>query len=400
MRLFAFEPFVGKGIMCVDGAHWELSRALIKPTFARVQIAELHLEAYSKHVDRLLNLLPKDRSAVNLQPLFASLALDASTEFLFGESVGSLSPETQSQGAHDFLDAYSYGQMVLGRRLQLPSWNFLTVDDKFRNACSVAHQFVDGCIAKSREIVRLGNASYGSGEERCGRYVLAQELVKETEDESLIRNQLLNIFLPAHEAAGVALTNIFFHLARHPKTYSRLRRAIHDAEHLTSGTKMWTFEGLKGVKYLQYVINETFRLNPAIGTNARKALRDTVLPTGGGPPYGFGSSPILIRKGDTVSTSFYALHRRRDLFGEDASHFRPERWEGLRPKPWTYQTFGGGPRHCPGQQLALMEVAFTTAKIVKHFKSIENRDPVLEYLEDYRITTQSRNGAKVSLVAA
>lgn len=216
----------------------------------------------------------------------------------------------------------------------------------------------------------------------------------------MVRNQLLNVFPPAHEAAGVALTNIFFHLARHPKSYSRLRRAIDDAEHLTPGTNIWTFKGLKGlkgVKYLQYVINEKFRLNPAIGTNARNALRDTVLPTDGDPPYGLGSSPILIRKGDTVSKSFYAIHRRRDLF---AGHFRPERWEKIRSKPWKYQTFVGGPRHCLGQRLALKEVAFTTAKIVKKSQSIENRDQVMELVEDYKITTQSRNGAKVSLVAA
>lgn len=109
MRLFAFEPFVGQGIMCVDGAHWELSRALIKPTFARVQIADLHVQVYSKHVDKLLGLLPTDWVPVDLQTLFASLGLDTSTEFLFGEPVGSLSPETQSQGAHDFLEAYNYG---------------------------------------------------------------------------------------------------------------------------------------------------------------------------------------------------------------------------------------------------------------------------------------------------
>lgn len=117
------------------------------------------------------------------------------------------------------------------------------------------------------------------------------------------------------------------------------------------------------------------------------ALRDTVLPVGRGQPSGFGTSTIYVRKGDIISNSFYALHRRKDLFGEDAESFKPERWETLRPIAWSYMTFGGGPRHCPGQQLALTEVAYTIAKIVETFEMVENHDPVLEFEEMYKITT-------------
>lgn len=396
MRLFAFEPFVGKGIMGTDGPYWEHSRALIKPTFTRANIADLHLAAYDVHVQRLLELIPNDGSTVDLQPLFARLALDASTEFLFGESVGSLSPTTISKAARSFLDAYNYGQMIVGRRLQLPKWNIFTWDRRFWDSCRVAHEFVDAYITKG---VRSCNNRKDHGPQiQAGPqpYVLAHELIKESgESPKVIRNQLLNVFLPAHEAAGVALTNIFFNLARHPEVYAKLRQAILSAE-LQDGTR-WTFERLKSLKYLQYVINETFRLNPAIGTNTRMALRDTVLPTGGGSPKGHGKSAVFVRKGSVVTFSFYALHRRPDLFGEDAHLFRPERWATLRPAPWSYVTFGGGPRVCPGQQLALTEVGYTTVKILKAFESIQNRDPVEEFVEVYKITTDSKNGARVAL---
>ena len=152
MRLCAFESFVGKGIMCADGAFWEQSRALIKPTFTRAQIADLHLTAYSAHVNKLVGLLPEDGSTIDLQPLFSRLALDSSTEFPFGESVGSLSPHSVSTDARSFLEAYDYGQMVVGKRLHLPKWNFLTWDKKFWDSCSIAHDFVDGYIAQGRRI--------------------------------------------------------------------------------------------------------------------------------------------------------------------------------------------------------------------------------------------------------
>ena len=391
MRLFGFEPFVGKGIMCSDGAFWEHSRALIKPTFARAQIADLHLNSYAVHVRKLIESIPRDGSTVNLQPIFGRLALDSSTEFLFGETVGSLEPDTISAGARSFLDAFNYGQQGVGKRLHLPKWNFLIYDPKFKQSCKIAREFVEGYITKALACNEASNDEKVGGPER---YVLAQELVKETKNREDVRNQLLNVFLPAHDAAGVALTNVFFNLARNPAVYAKLRYEILNAE---GDQTEWTFERLKSLRYLQYVINETFRLNPPIGTTTRMALRHTILPTGGGSSHD-GGSPIYIRKGDVVTFNFYALHRRQDLFGDDASLFRPERWESLRPTHWSYLPFGGGPRVCPGQQLALTEVGYTIVKIAQTFKEINNRDPVLDFVEHYKISTESKNGAKVAMI--
>lgn len=390
MRLFAFEPFVGKGIMCSDGAFWEHSRALIKPTFARAQIAGLHLDAFGVHVQRLIDLIPKDGSTFDLQPLFARLALDSSTEFLFGESVQALDPDLTSLSAKSFLAAYDYGQSGVGRRIQLPQFNFLTTDSRFWKACRTAHDFVDEQVQKA-----LLNVSKQEPKEHGGsRYILAQELLRETDNLLDIRHQLLNVFLPAHEAIGVALTNIFFNLARHPSVYAKLRRETLDA---ISDSMDLTFEGLKSLRYLQHVVNETFRLNPTIGTNTRMALKDTILPTGGGAS-GYGTSPILVRKGDVVVFGFYALHRRPAVFGDDVDIFRPERWESLRPAHWSYLPFGGGFRVCPGQQLALTEIGYCVVRMVQAFERIENRDPTMEFVEHYKITTESKNGAKVAVI--
>ena len=87
----------------------------------------------------------------------------------------------------------------------------------------------------------------------------------------------------------------------------------------------------------------------------RQATKTTVLPVGGGPD---GSSAILVRKGEAVSYSVYAMHRRKDLYGEDADRFRPDRWEAgsgkggpdLRNIGWGYLPFNGGPRVCLGRE--------------------------------------------------
>lgn len=380
LRLFFFGPFIGKGIMTTDAEFWEHSRALMRPTFARPQVS--NLASYNVHVERLLGLIPTDGSDIDLQPLFARLALDSSTDFLFGHSTASLS-QTTAVDAEVFLEAYNYGQAGVGKRMQLPRWNVLTRDKRFWRSCTVAREFVEKFVDAALDAMK------DPGEKRAERLILAHELAKQTQNRDDIRNQLMNVFLPAHDATSVALTNIFFHLARHPEVYNKLRREI-----LAGDERDLTFERLKGLKYLQYVMSETFRLNPAIGQMNRVALKDTVLPTGGGHK---GMCPIFVKKGSVITTSFYALHRLKHIFGADAHLFRPERWETLRPTHWSYLPFGGGPRVCIGQQLALTEVGYTIARIVQHFGRIENADPVLEFVEQWKLTTDSKNGAKVRL---
>ena len=377
MRLFVFEPLLGKGIMTTDGAHWAHSRALLQPVFSRTQIADY--SSFEIHVARLIDRIPKNGSTVDLQPLFAKLALDSSSEFLFGESLGLLSG-TPTSGAQQFLHNYSYAQRGIGRRLQLPRWNVFTRDAKFWDSCALARRFVEQYVEQA-----LSHRSKKESE----RAILADGLSKVTQDRDEMRNQLLNVFLPAHDAIAVALTNVFFNLSRHLDVWSRLREEVLDL-----GDAPLTFERLKRLTFLQCVIKETLRLFPTIGSVGRVALRDTTIPTGGGKS---GISPILIRKGDSVRTSFYALHRRKDLYGEDAERFDPGRWEKLDPPRWCYLPFGGGPRVCPGQQLGIAEVSYAIVRILQTFQGIENRDPVSGFVESYKITTESKNGAKVSL---
>ena len=388
VRLFYFEPFVGKGVMTTDGESWQHSRDLIRPTFSRVQVT--NLSSYRVHVERLLDLIPTDRAIVDLKPLFEKLALDSSTELLFGTSTASLTPNT-SIDAKAFLEAYNYGQSGVGRRMQLLPWNFLTRDKRFWRSCAIARAFVSKCVQENIE--RSLRRSSPAEKHETSKLVLAEELLATNRDIPKITNQLLNVFLPAHDATAVALTNIFFHLARHPEIYAKLRHEI-----LSMGSKdpvgEWTFERLKSCRYLQNVMRETFRLNPSIGQMNRAALRDTILPTGGGPD---STSPIFVKKGTVMTTSFYALHRLPVYFGDDAHEWRPERWADLKIEHWSYLPFGGGPRICVGQQLALTEVGYTVVRIVERFSSIENADPVFEFVEDWKITTVSANGAKVRL---
>ncbi|KAL8821619.1 MAG: hypothetical protein Q9223_000362 [Gallowayella weberi] len=391
LRLFFFGPFVGKGIITVDGPFWTHSRALLKPTFSRAQISDL--SAYSVHVNNLLTALSKhDGLDIDLKPYFEKLALDSSTEFLFGHSTCSLT-SSPTLDAQAFLQAYNYGQAGIGKRMQLPQWNILTRDKRFWRSCKLARAFVERCV------IHASASQNDPTFQKPSRLILAHELAAQTKDQQDIVNQLLNVFLPAHDATAVALTNIFFHLSRHPDAYAALREEITAVGPYTT----WTFERLKSCKYLQAVMNETFRLNPSIGQMNRVALRDTVLPTGGGRD---GTSRVFVEKGTVLTTSFYALHRSPRLWGQDSEVWRPERWlrkgteGGVKVGHWSFLPFGGGPRICIGMQLALTEVGYAVARVVERYQRVECRDPVWDFVEEWKLTTISRNGARVRMVPA
>lgn len=137
------------------------------------------------------------------------------------------------------------------------------------------------------------------------------------------------------------------------------------------------------------------RLYHILPTSTRLALQDTVLPTGGGDD---GKSPILVRKGTSVVHTPNALHRRKDIYGEDAEEFRPERWETLRQN-WHYLPFGGGPRICPAQQQALTEASYCMFRLVLLFKENRSCDD-RPWTEEIRLTVRNKHGTKIALIPA
>lgn len=64
------------------------------------------------------------------------------------------------------------------------------------------------------------------------------------------------------------------------------------------------------------------------------------------------------------------MHRRKDLWGEDAHEWKPDRWENRRPG-WDYLPFNGGPRICIGQQFALTEIAYVLVRMIQRVDRID-----------------------------
>ena len=133
---------------------------------------------------------------------------------------------------------------------------------------------------------------------------------------------------------------------------------------------------------------------PPVPVLDKLAIRDTVLPHGGGQD---GLQPLFVAKGTELTYNVHSMMRQTSVYGPDAETFRPERWadSSLRPG-WDFLPFGGGPRVCLGQQYALTECYYVTIRLMQHFRKIEDRDGT-PWVEKLAVTCCSFNGTKVAL---
>ncbi|KAI1416605.1 cytochrome P450 [Hypoxylon sp. FL1857] len=375
----------GDGITVVDGEKWATRRKLIKPSFDVVHIGNLENRSLGTHVARLMELIPRDGSTVDLMPLFMRLSLDTASEFIFGESLDALrSPDSHKE----FLDAYFYAQRGTAVRLMLgPKLRFLHRDPKWWSDCDIANAFLDKRVDKALARLKKGKST---GIEDGDSLHLVDEMAKVTQDRLTLRFQMQNLFTPAHDGAAVTLSNAFFHLSRCPSAWAKLRTEILPTKDLPI-----TYDLLKTYQYLKNVIRETHRVTPISTLISRQCIKEVVLPSGGGKD---GTAPLYLRKGDIVEMNFRCILRDKDFWGHDADKFRPERWDNLRPA-WEYTPFGGGARLCPGFRLVFAEVAYTMVKIVREFERLESHDD-RPWTEETRATFQNLHGAKVALFPA
>lgn len=294
-----------------------------------------------------------------------------------------------------FLKALDKSLAGVGQRRQAGNLSRLKFmfDKPWKEAYEIVHSYIDERVKTALKATSSStSADKASGYEDSAaktRYVLLHEMAKEIRDPIELRYQILSVFLPARDTTSILVSNALFHLARSPDIWTELRNSALEVDPNTL-----TFETLKSMTNFRNVIFETLRLQGPSGRVIRCAQRDTVLPVGGGED---GRSPILVRKGMMVSLNVWCMHHDPDTWGPDVHVFKPERWVGKRPL-WEFVPFYGGPRICPANQQVLTHASYALLRLTRQFRHIENRDPVHEYVELTKMTTQSRNGVKIAFL--
>lgn len=253
-RLERFGPLLGAGIFDTDGDHWAASRALIRPNFTRDQVADL--AEFEKLMQDLFALIPRDgETVVDLQDLFFRYTIDSATEFLFGQSVGSLKKSSQSEP--DFAQAFNYAQEAIRMRNILgPLARFYNDPkaDRCNKLCrEFAQQFVDEAVRAVQDTGSSNEKDTTTGTSRLTgqKYVFSHELARRTSDKRRILDELMNVLLAGRDTTASLLSNMFFMLAKHPTVWEKLRKEIGGLD-----GRLPTYEELRNLKYLKCCMNE------------------------------------------------------------------------------------------------------------------------------------------------
>lgn len=168
-------------------------------------------------------------------------------------------------------------------------------------------------------------------------------------DEELV-GHAFSIYTAGHETTANALTWTFFLLIQHPSIYVRLMDELHAVLDGSPPTQ----EKLGRLPLLDHVVKESLRLLPpaSIGTRITAApceLDGYVLP-----------------EGTNIFFSQFITHRLPQLY-EEPNHFKPQRWEAIKPSAFEFLPFSAGPHMCIGWHFAMQEMKIVLAILLQRF---------------------------------
>eukprot|EP01113_Clastostelium_recurvatum_P026593 TRINITY_DN3191_c1_g1_i2.p1 TRINITY_DN3191_c1_g1~~TRINITY_DN3191_c1_g1_i2.p1 ORF type:complete len:569 (-),score=92.10 TRINITY_DN3191_c1_g1_i2:56-1762(-) len=186
-----------------------------------------------------------------------------------------------------------------------------------------------------------------------------------------IAAQCETFLLAGHETTATALAFTVYLLSRHPEVEQRMVEEIFRM--FPDGTVPTTMDDLKqggggggSLAYTTMVLNESLRLYPPAVRISRQAMHDIMI------------GNHLIPAEIDVVIPIWTIHHDKNMWGDDADEFKPERWLAPPSHVCAFMPFGGGPRNCVGMRFAVMEAKMLLVRIYQKltFKLLPGQVPL------------------------
>jgi len=174
-----------------------------------------------------------------------------------------------------------------------------------------------------------------------------------TMTDKQIHDQVFTFIAAGHETARNTMSWTFYLLSQHPHVLTKLLAELHT---VLQGRSPGVGD-LPNLPYLEWVINESWRVYPPAFALIRRAVDAFDL-----DGYRFPNDTIAV-------FSQWVLHHLPDIWG-DPDVFRPERWDPINVQQvpqWAYFPFGGGPFMCIGMPFAELETRLLLATILQRY---------------------------------
>ncbi|KAF9430963.1 hypothetical protein BGZ94_001307 [Podila epigama] len=375
---------LGNGIFNSDGALWKMHRKTASHVFSTKIYRALIDGAFTTHSLQLCSVLDraaKEGRPVDLQALFLRLTLDAFAKLSFGLDIDSLGTD----GKDVFGSAFDYAVVETDERFMNPAWRvterLTPKSQKMKDAVAVIDSYAYDAIQKRRkETPEEATVRQGS----TGREDLLDLFMKWRDDDGRalsdleLRDVFINFIIAGRDTTAQALSWMYYEVMKNPAVEQNIWQELSKLDQKP------TYEMLtKEMRYSNAVFLEALRLYPPVPRNLKTAVADDVLPNG-----------VVVKAGERIMFSTYAIGRNRAVWGPQAPEFLPERWmdgnsleieKGLlsntvrqsddhvwpklrKESQFKFSSFNAGPRICLGQTFATLEALTVIHMISSRFQ--------------------------------
>lgn len=181
-------------------------------------------------------------------------------------------------------------------------------------------------------------------------------------DDQILGIIMSTIGAGADTTAGTLAYTLYL-LCKHPSAAHVLRSELDGAarEGGLSSPPKWS--EVNRLPYLDAVLKESMRIIPIASWGLDRIV----------PPGGAMISGTYLPGGVVVGCSIDAVHLDEDVYGRDATNFRPERWleadeDQRRRMDRAYLAFSAGKRTCTGIHIAWLEMKKTLPLLLMNFE--------------------------------
>jgi retinoid hydroxylase len=332
-------PFLGDGLLTIDGEYHRKSRKVMLPAFHREALAA-STQTMIDETERALRGWD-DGEIVDIYHWTRELALRIAMKALFG-----IDPDdagTDSDLAEDFETGLGfYGRDYFLQMLRGPRTPF----DRMQEARHSIDRVIYAEIARRR--------SNGSQEHPD---ILTMLMEASDEDgwrfsDEQVRDQLMTLLFAGHDTTTSTITFLFYELARAPH---ELEKLLAEQDAVLGGRAPDAAQLASGLPLLDMALDETLRLYPPAWVGPRRAVE------------AFEFDGRHVPAGAYVHYSSWVSHHLPDVFPEPEA-FVPERFtpenRAKLPKG-AYVPFGGGSRTCIGMRFGQLEIKAIASAILQ-----------------------------------
>ena len=371
------------GVFNAEGDEWKRHRAVVSKGLDVRHQQQFYPELASK-VQVLYEKWREDAEAghiTDIQKDLLRFTVDITTLLAFGYDI-----DTMRQEGGVIQDHLEVIFPTLFKRINMPiSWYKLykrKQDKDFERAVAEMNKIVDVFIAEARKRLQEDPSRRENPHNLLESILLAAEEEGAFSDEE-IRGNLMTLLMAGEDTTAHTLTWMIFLLLQEPEIVTEIRKEADEI--IGNETFCHSYTDNQRLKYAEACSLESLRFKPVAPIILHEALVDCEL------------EEFSIKKGQKIMTNYRygALH---DAYFTEAKRFKPERWLKGSACPVhdmkAFSPFGGGPRYCPGRNLALLEIRSVISMLYKNFEVELAPD---EKVEEVMAFTMMASSLKVKL---